>query len=329
MVVDGRDREVDLRGPRVDRDRVGPPDPLVALDQVPANATLEDTSDMELMVRQQAAQFSQTCRVFAPLYEQATIGTYGLGSGEPPDMTAPEFDTAYEQVLDAFRHYMHNDNEGRPLVLLGHSQGSHHLTRLTSDLFDNDPELRSRLVVAALIGAGGFAVNTAPGSDVGGTFRNVPLCAELEETGCVISYTAFNEASPPAPGAFATPLEGMESACVNPVDLVGASSTTSESIFDYPEMGFSALATDISQIGLGEVGTEFVGYPQAYEAECVTDGPSTWLQVRELDELAQRPAVPIDNELVESSGLGLHLLDYHLLAADLLTIVDAKIDSTA
>ena len=46
--------------------------------------------------------------------------------------------------------------------------------------------------MAGLIGAGGFAIDTPPGEEVGGTFDNIPLCSELEQTGCVIAYTTFN-----------------------------------------------------------------------------------------------------------------------------------------
>jgi hypothetical protein len=301
--------------------------PTVDLTQSPGNATLADRRDMELMVRQQAAQFSSSCRVFAPLYEQATIGTYGIGTREPPDLSAPEFETAYAQVIDAFRHYMHNDTDGRPIVLLGHSQGSHHLTRLVSELFDPEPELQDHMVMAGLIGAGGFAVNTRPGEDVGGTFENIPLCSSLDQTACVVAYATFNESSPPTPGGLAGAPDGTETACVNPAQLAGGDTTSTESVFDYPTMGFSALATDISAIGLEGVTTEFVGYPGAYEAECVTEGTDTWLQVRAVEGAGQRPTVPIDNELVETNGLGLHLLDYQLFAADLQAIVDAKIQA--
>ncbi len=301
--------------------------PTVDLTQSPGNATLADRRDMELMVRQQAAQFSSSCRVFAPLYEQATIGTYRFGTGEPMDLSAPEFEPAYAQVLDAFRHYMHNENNGRPIVLLGHSQGSHHLARLVSELFEPEPELQDHMVMAGLIGAGGLAVNTRPGDDVGGTFENTPLCSSLDQTACVIAYTTFNESSPPMPGGFTSAPAGTEAACVNPAELAGGDATSSESVFDYPTMGFSALATDISAIGLEGVTTEFVGYPGAYEAECVTEGRDTWLQVRAVEGTGQRPTVPIDNELVETIGLGLHLLDYQLFAADLQAIVDAKIQA--
>jgi hypothetical protein len=301
--------------------------PTVDLAPTPGNATLEDTTDMVAMVRQQAAQFSSSCRVFAPLYEQATIGTYGFGSGEPPDLSAEEFEVAYSQVLDAFRFYLHNHNDGRPIVLLGHSQGSHHLARLSAELFDTNPELADRLVMAGLIGAGGFAVNTPPGETSGGTFENLPLCSTLEETGCVVAYTTFNASSPPSDPGYTSAPEGFEPACVNPALVAHGDPTVSESTFDYPVMGFGALSTDLSTVGLGDITTDFVTYPAAYVASCASDGSQAWLEVGAADASDERPSIPIDDQRLEAIGLGLHLLDYQLFAGDLQTLVEAKIDA--
>ena len=161
--------------------------PTVDLRQEPGNAALVDTADMELMVHQQAAPFSPLCRVFAPMYEQASIGSYDLGGPEPPDLTTPEFEAAYDQILDAFRWYMANENGGRPVVLLGHSQGSHHLARLAGELFDARAELADQLVMAALIGAGGSA-NVPEGSVVGGASRR-SRCAPVWKRRAVLLPT--------------------------------------------------------------------------------------------------------------------------------------------
>lgn len=302
--------------------------PTVDLRQEPGNATLDDISDMELMVRQQAAQFSSLCRVFAPLYEQATIGTYDLLEPEPADLAAPQFKHAYAQVLDAFRWYMANENDGRPIVLLGHSQGSHHLARLASELFETTPQLADQLVMAALTGAGGFGVNVTKGEAVGGTFNTLPLCSTLEDTGCVVAFNSYNVTSPPqSPGFASAGPEGTETACVNPAELVNGDPVVGESVFDYPEMGFDSLSTDISDLGLGEVTTQYLTYPLAYTAACISAGTETWLQITPADPTDPRPQIPIDNPPMTAIGLGLHLLDYQLLAGDLLALTEAKIDT--
>lgn len=302
--------------------------PTVDLRQEPGNATLADTSDAELMVRQQAAPFSSLCRVFAPLYEQATIGTYRLRAPVPPDLTAPELATAYAQVLDAFRWYMANENDGRPIVLLGHSQGSDHLARLVGELFDTTPALADQLVVALLVGAGGFAVNVPDGELTGGTLARIPLCTTRDETGCVVAYNSYAATSPP-PGPWWTSggTDGTRAACVDPAELAHGTTTVTASTFDYPLMGFDGLTTDLSGLDLGAVATRLVTYPSAYDARCVSDGTETWLRIAPAYPDDPRPRIPIDNASMSGLGLGLHLLDYQLLAGDLHELTEAKIDA--
>lgn len=280
----------------------------------------------ELMVRQQTAPFSSLCRVFAPLYQQATFGSYDMRGPEPPDLTAEPFDFAYGQVLDAFRWYMANENEGRPIVLLGHSQGSHHLARLAAELFDTTPELADRLVMAGLIGAGGYGVNVADGDVVGGTFENLALCTGLEETGCVVAYNSYHVDTPPTHWFAAAPEDGTATACVNPSELVSGTTTVTESVFDYPELAAGPLVADLSTIGLGDITTSLVSYPEAFEATCTSDGDSTWLEITPLDdENAERPEVPIADVNMVGIGLGLHGLDFQLFASDLVALTEAKI----
>ena len=278
------------------------------------------------VVRQQAAPFSSLCRVFAPLYQQATFGSYDMRGPEPPDLTAEPFEFAYGQVLDAFRWYMANENDGRPIVLLGHSQGSHHLARLAAELFDTTPELADRLVMAGLIGAGGYGVNVADGNVVGGTFENLALCTGLEETGCVVAYNSYHVDTPPTHWFAAAPVDGTATACVNPSELVSGATTVTESVFDYPELTAGPLVADLSTIGLGDVTTSFVSYQGAYEATCTSNGDSTWLEITPLDdENAERPEIPIGEVNMVGIGLGLHGLDFQLFAGDLLALTEAKI----
>ena len=170
--------------------------PTVNLSPAPGNDI--NFSDVRLKLDpllSQAAPFTRLCRVFAPLYRQVTIGTFGASN-------AQQFlDIAYGDVLDAFKHYMGQFNNGRPFVLMGHSQGSMMLTRLMREEFDNSP-LRQRFIVALLIGDSGLYA--PPGQVVGGTFQNIPLCTQDTQTGCIIGYNSFaQEAPPPANGGIA------------------------------------------------------------------------------------------------------------------------------
>ena len=90
----------------------------------------------------------------------------------------------YDDVRDAWRHYLERDNRGRGVVLIGHSQGSYILTELLRQEIDGKP-VQSRLVSAILLGAT-FAV--ANGKDVGGSLQQIPLCHKPAQTGCVVTY---------------------------------------------------------------------------------------------------------------------------------------------
>ena len=82
-------------------------------------------------------------------------------------------DLAYGDVLSAWQDYMAHYNNGRGVVLIGHSQGTMMLIRLVTSEIDPNPSVRARLVSALLIGGN---VKVAVGQDVGGDFQNVPAC---------------------------------------------------------------------------------------------------------------------------------------------------------
>ncbi len=65
-----------------------------------------------VVVGMQAARFSETCNVYAPVYRAMT----GSGWSAAPDKQRQALEFAYRDVLDAFKHYMANFNSGRPFV---------------------------------------------------------------------------------------------------------------------------------------------------------------------------------------------------------------------
>src|SRR4029077_7977724 len=132
-------------------------------------------ADQELfVVGQQAARLGSVCRVFAPVYRQVTLTalTARLAGRDVPT----DGQLAYDDVLDAWKHYIANDNHGRGVILIGHSQGAGLLTTLVKNEIDTNPELRDRLVSPMLLGP---SLQVPIGRDVGGDFANVPLCRRL------------------------------------------------------------------------------------------------------------------------------------------------------
>jgi hypothetical protein len=127
------------------------------------------------------------CRVFAPAYRQVPLT--GLGRGA----TADDREVAFGDVLDAWKTYVVEANEGRGVALLGHSQGAGHLRRLLAEEVEDHDGLRSLLVSAALLGT---TVTVAEGELVGGDLVQIPACEHGDQVGCVMSWAMFPADAP-------------------------------------------------------------------------------------------------------------------------------------
>lgn len=171
-------------------------------------------------VRQQFARFGQACRQFAPLYRQGTLRRLRAPGGGPApigEMPAPGVG-GYADVAAAWNWYLAHGNHGRGVVLIGHSQGGAMITRLVAEQIDGRP-LQARFVSALILGA---PVMVPDGSDVGGSFRTIPLCRSAGQTGCVISYATYRDnVPPPSDARFGRARDGLRVACVNPARLEG------------------------------------------------------------------------------------------------------------
>lgn len=127
----------------------------------------------------QASIFNAAGRVFAPRYRQANYFNYF-----PADTAAAvaAFDKAYTDIKAAFEYYLQHYNNGRPIIIASHSQGSTHAKRLLKEFFDGKP-LQNKLVSAYLAG-----MPVEPGY-----FTNIPACISPSQTGCVCSWRTFRE----------------------------------------------------------------------------------------------------------------------------------------
>ena len=118
----------------------------------------------------------------------------------------------------AFASYLKHDNDGRPFVLIGHSQGSFVLEQLIAKDVDNKPAVRERMLSAILMGGN---VLVKDGKNVGGTFQHVPACRSDTQLGCVIAFSTFDQPVP-NPSLFGrTTVPGEHVLCTNPAALSG------------------------------------------------------------------------------------------------------------
>ena len=260
----------------------------------------------------QAAPFTDRCRVFAPHYRQVTIGTFSA-----PD-PQPFFDFAYRDVLDAWRIYLKYYNNGRNVVIMGHSQGTLMTTRLMQEEVDPDPALRAKLIAGLLIG---FDVRVPPGEVIGGTFQNIPLCTTVSQTGCVIAYRSYEENHPPAGGSNDLAGPGTDNACTNPGALGGGES--------YYDSYFPVVLNNVLfQVGSNPgITTHFARFQDFYAGECVPDDTGhSYLQIRIRPQPGDQRTNPInfDHGTLNPAVLGTHIIDYSFTLGQLKSLVAAK-----
>jgi hypothetical protein len=217
----------------------------------------------------QATPFSPVCQVYAPIYRQVTLA--GLETHPDLNLGPAETVTAYDSIKAGFEDFLTHELDGRPFVVIGDSQGAAMLNMLLARLVDNVPALRSRLVTAIILGGN---VEVPAGQLVGGTFKHIPACSRLGQTGCVIAYSSF-PSTPPADSLFGRPgqgvslqsgqtaTQGLQVVCVNPAALSGGAAT------------LGAVFPSLLQAA----STPWVSYPGLYTARCENSDGASWLNV--------------------------------------------------
>ena len=74
------------------------------------------------VIKQQFARFASKCRPYAPLYRQITLTGLRKMLAAPGAVPAFGEGVQYDDVRDAWNYYLKNDNKGRGVVLVAHSQ---------------------------------------------------------------------------------------------------------------------------------------------------------------------------------------------------------------
>jgi hypothetical protein len=127
----------------------------------------------------QASAFNQHGRVFAPRYRQAHLATF---FSKDKTKAAAAFEIAYADLKAAFEYYLKYWNNGRPIIIASHSQGSLHAERLLKEFFEGKP-LQNKLVAAYVIG---WPVPKE-------YFSSMKMCNDSLQTGCVCSWRTFRK----------------------------------------------------------------------------------------------------------------------------------------
>jgi Protein of unknown function (DUF3089) len=301
--------------------------PTVSNQQTP-NANKRIDPEIRSIALYQAAWFSRVCRIYAPVYRQATVPALQAGT-----TTRRDYLTAYGDVENAFRAFLRRIGRRRAFVLIGHSQGSFHLQRLIRRRIDGHRALRRRLVSAVLLGGD---VTVRKGSDRGGVFRHVPTCRRARQLTCVIAFSMFNETPPPdaifgrgAPrvARFLGLPRGrkLETACTNPAALGSDRSRPLHSVIPTaPFAPGTLIAAGIALMGVQwpTPATNFVESEGAFRGRCSRAGGAHVLRISS----GPRTPVPKPSPTPE---WGLHLADANIAQEDLVDVVREQIRAYA
>ena len=237
---------------------------------------LDDVEGPERAVVGQARWLRQHCRLFVPNYRQVTYGTYF----KREVVSDACFEVAYGDAEAAWEHYLQVYNQGRPVMLYGHSQGGQITSRLYRDRAD--PQVLATYAI-------GWPVDAAL------------QCEDPGQTDCMVGFkTHLDTDEVPNSEGY---LEGEEVACVDPsgrgvlsaVFVVGDEEDTD---LDLP------------------VGATVV-YREAFLGECVSgEGPNVGLQVAWRGEDDRENPIDWDLRAINGSN-GSHVLDVQFTLVDI------------
>ena len=289
--------------------------PTVSRDDAP-NSDFSVNEEVGI-TQTQFARFSSVCRTFAPIYRQMTvssIATYVIGGD-----LRESAELAYSDVLAAWRTYLAKYNQGRPFVLIGHSQGSLMLQQLIAREIDGKP-IAKRMLRAIIPG---YNVLVPQGRLVGGTFKSIPLCSSDGETGCIMAWTSYREGALPPEGAMFgwANQPGMTIGCTNPA-RPGSTAWQPLDSYWYTRSAVEVPGGPIQWSSQGPPPTPYVRTEGLVSARCVNAGQRGYLSIRTNYRPGEKWTDHVGGEVglfgFFLPGWGMHLADIEEAQGDLI-----------
>ena len=280
-------------------------------------------SEEKLAAQTQFTRFASVCRTFAPIYRQMTVSAV-IAFTTGADLRQPSM-IAFGDVLAAWRNYLATRNNGRPFVLIGHSQGSLMLQLLIANEIEKNPAVAARMKLAILPG---FDLVVPQGKLVGGTFKKTPLCSRAGETGCVITWTSFREKNVPPVGAIfgISDQPGMTIGCVNP-GRPGARDWVPLDSYWFARSSYQVPGGPIQWSSEGPPPTPYLHATDLVSAKCINDGQRGYLWIRTNADPKDKRTDRVGGEVAVMGmflpGWGMHLADVPEAQGDLIRQVGA------
>jgi Protein of unknown function (DUF3089) len=182
------------------------------------NAPLDDRDAnhrTDIYLRGLASAFNSAGTLWAPRYRQATLGAF---LADDRVTAGRAIDAAYNDVAMAFDQMLKETPKDQPILLVGHSQGALHLTRLLKERVAGKP-LARRIAAAYVVGWPVSVETDLPA-------LGLPACNAPDQAGCVLSWVSFAEPADPefvmtaydsSVGFDGRPRRGTRMLCTNPL----------------------------------------------------------------------------------------------------------------
>lgn len=280
--------------------------PTVSFDVTPNSDMVAGPEELNA-VANQFARYGEACRLFAPMYRQTTL--LELRNQMTTGQTAADDAMRYGDVIDSWNAYLATENDGRGVLLVGHSQGAGMIYELLEKDMLASPAREQLIAVHAV----GYGTGIDPET---GMAAGLPVCSDGVLTGCLVSYGSFRETMPPPAGAwFGKTQNAKRAVCTNPASLSGDNGNLEAFM---PRHSLGRLAPNAYGVG---VDTPFVALPGLLTAECRSNDTHDWLAVTVHAEPAEPRADDIPGDLVVNGEVvpewGLHLVDMNLAMGNL------------
>lgn len=143
---------------------------------------------------------ADSCNFFSPYYRQISMDSWlTLDTA----LIEERFKLAYQDVADAFHYYMEHDNQGKPFILAGHSQGAKAVIELLKR--EMTPDISRKLIATYAIGY------TVTPEELAG-YSTLRPAQDSIDTGVLIGFNSVTH-----PDAV-SPLFRDNVVCINPVN---------------------------------------------------------------------------------------------------------------
>ena len=303
------------------------------------NVVVDDShrANADMFIHNMFSQFSRLGRIFAPYYQQVTLTTFSL-VWPFEELQADLMENALTDVMDAFEYYMENDNNGKEVILAGHSQGSMLLGMMLRK-FESDPQYSEYLDKIKISVLPGFESGPFVEIDeqTGGWWETIPVTQLPQDLNGVMSWgthlyglapnsvffacwIGWNEAFVERGMLYDTFEDGVHEVKMDPLGFENGKSVecaifpNGGSFFDlgYPEIKY-------------DIYTEFYAYSDLYHGSIeIPNEQSYGLVISQNDIPNDMRPDPVDSAITLGWS-DLHVLDMFVAMGDVINLLECKL----